>query len=200
MDSTTNRCRRVLGFHCRALGPFVLFTLVLTSCSSPDERLRVKVRGNLHKIETFLWGEISRLNVPSAEGGQGLVLPSEIGRHAKGAFLTPVPPRGNLETLLTASDGLIHEQYDVLADNIGYEQWANCCWGSRDYSTLRPEWMEIRGFVLSGPWKTLECMSLGIRWKGVHAAPSNSDKAFPIRKVTSESFCPPLSWQSELAP
>lgn len=199
----TDRCRRVLGLHCRALGPFVLLALLLTDCSNPDEQIRSRVRGNLHKIEAFLWQEISRLNARSPEGSPGLILPAEIGRHAKGAFLTPIPPRGNLEKLLILSDGLVHEQYDVLADHLGFEQWETC-WthagGCLDATIWRPEWMEIRGFALSGPQKTLECMRLGIGWKGLHAEPSNSDKTLPIRKVTTDSFCPSSSWQSEPAP
>jgi hypothetical protein len=67
--------------------------------------------------------------------------------------------------------------------------------------------MEIRGFALSGPGKTLECMSLRIGWTGLDSKrhnpirnPLTFAKDAPIREVTSESFCPSSTWQGELAP
>ena len=76
----------------RAAGVLVLAAL-LAGCRHPDEQMRSRVRGNLHKIEGFLWGEMSRLNAGDREKAPGQSLPAEIGRHAKGAFLTATPPR-----------------------------------------------------------------------------------------------------------
>jgi hypothetical protein len=187
-----DHCEHGLGLHCRAFGPLVTLALLLTDCSRPDEQMRSRVRGNLHKIEALVWKEMSRLNTGSEESPPGLTLPAEVGRHAKGAFLTPIPPKDKLEKLLTLSDGLVHEQYDVLADHLGFQRVVTCV---HDCSWMwTPEWMEIRGFALSGPQKTVECMSLRIGWKGRDVPPSNP------RKVTGESFCPSTSWQDELAP
>ena len=184
-DFETDHCKRVL--------EFALLALLVTDCSRPDEQLRARVRGNLHKIDALLWKEMSRLNTGSEESPPGLTLPAEVGRHAKGAFLTPIPPKDNFEKLLTLSDGLVHEQYDVLADRLGFQRVVTC--GGPDCVWMwTPEWMEIRGFALSGPQKTVECMSLKIGWRSRDVPPSNP------RKVTNESSCPSSSWQEELAP
>jgi hypothetical protein len=195
----THRRRHVLGLHWQALCPLALLALLLTNCSRPDERSRSRVRGNLQKIEAFISEEMSRLNTGSRVEPSGLRLPAEVGRHAKGAFLTPIPPRDSLEKLLTLSDGLVHEQYDVLADPLGFDRPVTCFHGECP-RIWTPKWMEIRGFALSGPQKTLECMSLRVVWKGRDvASPKTNERVFPIRKVTSESFCPSSSWQGEPA-
>jgi hypothetical protein len=171
--------------------------------------MRSRVRGNLHKIEAFLWEEMYRLNTGSDWKPHGQSLPAEIGRHAKGAFVTPIPPRDGLEKLLTLSDGLVHEQYDVLADRVGFEQWGGC-WstlaGCLGTTIWRPQWIEIRGFARSGPGQTLECMMLRIGWQGLDSKvhnPMSHPLTFaedaPIRRVATEASCPPSSWESELA-
>jgi len=188
----------------------VVLGVLLAGCTHPDEQARSRVRGNLHKIEAFLWEEMSKLNAGWRDKPPGHSLPAEIGRHASGAFLTATPPRDRLEQLLTLSDGLVHEQYDVLADHVGFEQWGGC-WGTLagclGATIWRPQWMEIRGFALSGPGKTLECMSLMIGWTGLDSKPHNPlgnpltfAEDAPIREVTGESFCPSSSWQREPTP
>jgi hypothetical protein len=188
----------------------VVLGVLLAGCTHPDEQARSRVRGNLHKIEAFLWEEMSKLNAGWRDKPPGHSLPAEIGRHASGAFLTATTPRDRLEQLLTLSDGLVHEQYDVLADHVGFEQWGGC-WGTLagclGATIWRPQWMEIRGFALSGPGKTLECMSLMIGWTGLDSKPHNPlgnpltfAEDAPIREVTSESFCPSSSWQREPTP
>ena len=199
-----------MGFRYRAAGLLVPLVLLLADCNHPDAQMRSRVRGNLHKVDTFLWQEMARLNDVSSEPFPPQRLPAEIGRHAKGAFLAPTPPRDGLEKVLTLSDGLVHEQYDVLADHVGFEQWGGCrstlagCLGA---TIWRPQWMEIRAFALSGPGKTVECMSLRTGWQGLDSKPHNPmrnpltfAKDAPIRKVASEASCPSSSWQGELTP
>jgi len=188
----------------------VLLAFPLAGCSHPDEQMRARVRGNLHKIETFLWREMARLNAGTLDKFPGQSLPAEIGRHAKGAFESPAPPRDGLEKLLTLPDGLMHEQYDVLADHVGFEQWGGC-WptlsGCLGATIWRPQWIEIRSFARSGPGKALECMNLRIGWQGLDSKihnpirhPLTFAQDTPIRKVTTEGVCPSSSWQSELTP
>jgi hypothetical protein len=198
-----------LNSRCRAEGLLVLLTL-LAGCSRPDEQMRSRVRGNLHKIEDFLWQEMSRLNAGTRDHPPGHSLPPEIGRHAKGAFITPTPPRDGLEKLVTLPDGLVHEQYDVLADHVGFEQWGACWWtlaGCLGATYWRPQWIEIRGFSPSAPGRAVECLSLRIGWQGLDSKPYNPlgnpltfAKEAPIRMVTTEDSCPSSSWQGELKP
>lgn len=202
-----DRCSELMDSVCRP-GLLVLVSILLAACSRPDEQMRARVRGNLHKIEAFLWKEMSRLNAPTLNRSSGPSLPAEIGRHARGAFATPMAPRDRLEALLTLPDGLVHEQYDVLADREGFGQWGGCqpthagCLGAIIW---RPQWMEIRGFARSGPGKSVECMSLRIGWQGLdakpeHRAPLTFAKDARITEVTRESFCPSSSWQDQLPP
>jgi hypothetical protein len=203
-----NRCKELLAFVCRSGSLLVLVAILLSGCSRPDQQMRSRVRGNLHKIEAYLWEEMARLNSPTFDKVSGQSLPAEVGRHAEGAFATPIPPRDRLEKLLTLPDGMVHEQYDVLADRAGFEQWGGClpthagCLGA---TIWRPRWMEIRGFALSGPGKTMECLSLRIGWQGLDAKPANRipltfAEDVRITKQTSEAFCPPSSWQGQLLP
>lgn len=204
-------CRRgALRVRNRAAGILPL-TLLVAGCSRPDEHMRSRVRGNLHKIEAFFWQEMSRVNAISRESPRpGHNLPAAVGRHAKGAFLTAMRPRDRLEELLALPDGLVHEQYDVLADHVGFEQWGACEWtlsGCLGATDWRPQWIEIRGYAPSGPGKALECLSLRIGWQGLDSKPHNPlgnpltfAKDAPIRRVTSEASCPPSSWDSELNP
>jgi hypothetical protein len=201
-----NRCSELVDSVCRPGSLLMLVAILMAGCSRPDEQIRARVRSNLHKIEAFLWEEMSRLNDPTFHRSSGQSLPAEVGRHAKGAFATPMAPRDRLEKLLTLPDGLVHEQYDVLADRAGFGQWGGCqpthagCLGAIIW---RPRWMEIRGFALSGPGKTVECMSLQIGWQGLDAKPESRhpltfDQNARITEVASEAFCPSSSWQDHL--
>ena len=113
---------------------------------------------------------------------------------------------GSLSAEISACSAYPH----VLADHVGFEQWGGC-WGTLagclGATIWRPQWMEIRGFALSGPGKTLECMSLRIGWRGLDSKPHHPlgnpltfAEDAPIQEVTSESFCPFSSWQSEPMP